>query len=102
MLDSGATLNLKNIGMSYLKYECNIVTKYKVGLTGWPLTIKFASPSEISTVEEIRRLCQALNVGDCKLVAQTRRQQQAHLEILAMCEATGESVGKKQKQRPSV
>jgi hypothetical protein len=52
--------------MSYLKYERNIVTKYKVELVGWPLTIKFASPSKIGTVDEIHRLRQALKDGDCK------------------------------------
>jgi hypothetical protein len=85
--------------MSYLKYEHNIITKYKVKLVGWPLTIKFASPSEIGTVDEIHRLCQALKVGDCKWIAQMWRQQQAHLEMPAMWEAAGESVGKKRKQR---
>jgi hypothetical protein len=85
--------------MSYLKYEHDIVTKYKVELVGWPLTIKFASPSEIGTVDEICRLHQALKIRDCKGVAQTQRQQQAHLEMLAMQEAAGESVGKKRKQR---
>jgi hypothetical protein len=83
--------------MSYLKYEHDIITKYKVELLGWPITIKFTSPSEIGTIDEIRRLRQAFK--DCKWVVQTRRQQQAHLEMLAARAVAGEPVVKKRKQR---
>jgi hypothetical protein len=85
--------------MSYVNYERDIVTKYKVKLTGWPPTVKFASPSEIGTVDDIRLLRQALKVGDCKWMVQTRRQQLAHAEVLAARVAAGEVVGKKRKQR---
>jgi hypothetical protein len=95
----GAILNLKSVGMSYIKYERDIVTKYKVKLIGWPPTVKFASPSEIGTVDDIRLVRQALIVGDCKWMVQTRRQQQAHIEMLEARVAAGEVVGKKRKQR---
>jgi hypothetical protein len=85
--------------MSYVNYERDIVTKYKVKIIGWPSAVKFASPSEIGTVDDIRLLRQALKVGDCKWMVQTRRQQQAHIETLAARVAAGEVVGKKRKQR---
>lgn len=85
--------------MSYVNYERDIVTRYKVKLVGWPPAVKFASPSEIGTVDDIRLLRQALKVGDCKWIIQTRRQQQAHIETLAARVASGEVVGKKRKQR---
>jgi hypothetical protein len=44
---TGAILNIKNVSMSYMKYDCDIVSKYKVELLGWPTSIKFANPSEI-------------------------------------------------------
>jgi hypothetical protein len=92
-------LNLKNISMSYVNYERDIITKYKIKLIGWPTAVKFASPSEIGTVDDIRLLRQALKVGDCKWMVLTRRQQQAHIETLAARVAAGEVVGKKRKQR---
>ena len=63
---TGAILNLKNVIMSYVKYEHNIISKYKVEIVGWPASIKFANPSEIGTVDEIRKLHEALRVGECK------------------------------------
>jgi hypothetical protein len=88
-----------NVGMSYVKYECDIVTKYKVELLGWPVTIKFTNPSEISTVDDIRKLCQALKDGACKWVVQLQRQQEAHIKMITVREAIGESTVKKIKER---
>jgi hypothetical protein len=85
--------------MSYRNYEHDIITKYKVKLIGWPPAVQFANPSEIRTVDNIRKLREALKVGDCKWIVQTRRQQQEHIEMLAARVAAGESVGKKRKQR---
>ncbi|KAF8239106.1 hypothetical protein L208DRAFT_1478308 [Tricholoma matsutake] len=46
-------LNIKNVSMSYMKYDCNIISKYKVELLGWPTSVKFANPLEIGTIGEI-------------------------------------------------
>ncbi|KAF8226330.1 hypothetical protein L208DRAFT_1302540, partial [Tricholoma matsutake] len=93
------TNHQRNISMSYIKYECDIVTKYKVELLGWPIAVKFANPSEIGTVGDIRQLRQALKVGECKWVAQSRWQQVDHAEKLAAREAAGEPGIKKRKER---
>ena len=85
--------------MCYVKYDRDIVSKHKVKIVGWPKAVKFANPSEIGTVDEIRKLCQALKVGECMWVAQSRRQQAAHTEMLATRVAAGELVVKKRKQR---
>ena len=69
--------------MCYVKYEQDIISKHKVELVGWPAAIKFSNPSEIGTVEEIRKLRQALKVGDCKWITQSRRQQAAYAAMLA-------------------
>ena len=97
--DTGLILNLKNVGMCYRKYDQNIVTKHKVELVGWPASIKFANPSEIGTVDEIRKLRQALMVGECKWIVQSRGQQAAYAEKVARKVAAGEQVAKKRKQR---
>jgi hypothetical protein len=85
--------------MCYKNYERDIVTKHKAELIGWPATIKFANPSEIGTVQEIRKLRQTLKVGECKWIVQSRRQQAAYAEKLAAKEATGGLVVKKRKER---
>lgn len=85
--------------MCYVKYEQDIVTKYKVELVGWPTSIKFSNPSEIGTVGDIRKLRQALKVGECKWIVQSRGQQAAYAEMLAKKVAAGERVVKKRKER---
>lgn len=92
-------MNLKNVRMCYVNYEIDIVTKHKVELVGWPASIKFANPSEIGTIEDIRKLRQALKVGECKWIAQSRGQQAAYAQNLARKAASGEQVVKKRKQR---
>ena len=85
--------------MSYVKYEQSIIIRYKVELIGWPALIRFANPSEIGTVNEIRSLCQALKVRDCKWVVQLQWQQVAYAEKLAARAAAGQLVVKKRKPR---
>lgn len=85
--------------MCYVKYERDIVTKHKVELVGWPASIKFANPSEIGTVEDIRNLRQVLKVGECKWIVQTRGQQAAYAVMLERKLAAGELVVRKRKQR---
>ena len=81
--------------MCYVNYEIDIVTKHKVELVGWPASIKFANPSEIGTIEDIRKLRQALKVGECKWISQSRGQQAAYAQNLARKAASGEQVVKK-------
>ena len=85
--------------MCYVKYDRDIVSKHKVKIVGWPEAVKFANPSEIGTVDKIRKLRQALKVGNCKWVVQSRRQQAAHAEMLAAKVAASKLAVKKRKQR---
>lgn len=85
--------------MSYIKYEIEIVTRYKIELVGWPPSIQFASPSVIGTIADLRMLRLALHAGECKWVAQSRGQQVAYAEKLAARVAGGELLVKKRKER---
>ena len=96
---TGLILNLRNVGMCYVNYKRDIMTKHKAEIVGWPTTIKFANPSEIGTVEEIRKLRRALTVGECKWIIQSRGQQVAYAEKLAAKVAAGGLVVKKRKER---
>jgi hypothetical protein len=92
-------LNKKNVTMSYIKYEIEIVTRHKVELLGWPPGIQFASPSVIGTIADLCMLRSALRTGECKWVVQTRGQQVAYAKKLAARVAGGESLVKKRKER---
>jgi hypothetical protein len=93
------TLKKKNVVMNYVNYETAIVEKYKVDLVGWPATIKFANPSAIGTVDDIRALRNALKTGECKWIIQTKRQQAMHAEMLKNKREAGVAIGKKRKER---
>jgi hypothetical protein len=85
--------------MNYMNYETAIVEKYKVELVGWPPHIPFANPSTLGTMDAVRSLRSALQVGECKWVAQTLRQQAAHADKLKALRESGQIIGKKRKER---
>jgi hypothetical protein len=85
--------------MNYINYDTCIVIKYNVRLAGWPSTIKFGNPSTIGTVDDIRTLRTALQVGSCKWIILTGRQQAAHLKSVEALKEAGTVVGKKRKVR---
>jgi hypothetical protein len=92
-------LNKKNVTMNYINYDRAIVEKYKAKLVGWPKGLKFANPSAIGTVDDIRALRNALKTGECKWIALTKRQQAEHTKMLTDKQEAGEVVGKKRKER---
>jgi hypothetical protein len=83
--------------MNYVNYDTSIVIKYKAQLVGWPSTIKFGNPSTIGTVDDIRTLHTALQVGSCKWIILTVHQQAAHLKSVEALREAGTVVGKKRK-----
>jgi hypothetical protein len=89
----------KAINMNYVNYDIAIVQKHRVELVGWPDGIPFANPSAIGTVGAVRILREALIVGDCKWIAQTKRQQGVHAAMLKTKRDAGDPIGKKRKQR---
>ena len=67
--------NRRDLAMSYANYNNAICTDLKVQLQEWPIGIKFATPSSISTMGEIKTLHRALNTGECTWVAMNRSEQ---------------------------
>ncbi|TFK58419.1 hypothetical protein BDN72DRAFT_913392, partial [Pluteus cervinus] len=61
-------IHLPNKKMNYENYDAAIVAKHKVRLEGWPEGIDFGSPANIMTVDEARKLRDALKHGTCKWV----------------------------------
>ncbi|KAF9441024.1 hypothetical protein P691DRAFT_685393, partial [Macrolepiota fuliginosa MF-IS2] len=58
-----------NTHMSYTNYDSDIRLCYKVQLQGWPVGVKFTSPSHITTMSEIGVLHRALSSEECSWVA---------------------------------
>ncbi|KAF8344691.1 hypothetical protein F5887DRAFT_850888, partial [Amanita rubescens] len=89
----------EKVVMNYQNYDKSIVLKYKVKLDGWPVNIKFANPSDISTVDEIRSLRQALQTGNCHWVRLSEAQYTEHVNNVTQREDSGQAVGHKRKER---
>lgn len=71
--------------MNYATYGDAIVAKHNVRLTGWTYEKGVVNPGDISPVEELRKLCDALVSGAC------------HWEIVPEPERTV-ATGKKRKR----
>lgn len=84
--------------MNYNNYDVNVVLKYKVRLTGWPLD-KFVSPYNITTIDELRDLRNALRCGSCFWMGLLKRQVMQHVKEMEEQTAAGEVLGKKRKER---
>ena len=67
--------NRRDLVMSYANYNNVIRTDLKVQLRGWPIGIKFATPSSIGTMGEIKTLHGALKTGECTWVAMNQSEQ---------------------------
>ena len=85
--------------MNYVNYEKLIIQKYRVKLVGWPDDIKFTNPASLTSVEELRKLRQALRTHSCHWVKLSERDLRQHEESIAQRESAGGSVGRKRKQR---
>lgn len=93
------SLGNKKVKMNYFNYETAIVEVLGQRLVGWPKTVKFANPSEIGTVNEIRMLRDHLKSGQCHWVKLTRSQLDEHIADLRSRREAGETVGKPRKKR---
>jgi len=85
--------------VNYANYDRSIVQKYHVKLDGWPATIPFATPHNISTVDEIRLLRHSLLEKTCKWVKLSKDEVKKHMETYAAKVKEGILVGRKRKVR---
>jgi hypothetical protein len=85
--------------MNYVNYEGSIVQKYHVKLDGWPVSIAFATPHNISTIDEIRLLQHHLLKKTCKWVKLNQAKVKKHMETYAAKVKEGIIVGHKWKVR---
>ncbi|KAG2049247.1 hypothetical protein BDR06DRAFT_866438, partial [Suillus hirtellus] len=88
----------KDIMMNYSNYETAIVETYGVHLVEWPQGVNFTSPSNISTVGDIRRLQDALKAWMCYWTTLSPAEVKAHTAELDAHRSAGEVVHKLQKK----
>jgi hypothetical protein len=67
-------LNCWNLSISYFNYNLAVCSIYKVELYGWPLGIKFTSPSNIGAMDEIKILYNTIKSRECTWIAMSRAQ----------------------------
>lgn len=84
--------------MNYVNYHTAIVEKHRAKLFGWPLD-KFAPPSEINTVGELRKLRAALASGETYWRRLTPREVTAHMDKVQELQEGGQVIGRKRKTR---
>ena len=85
--------------MNYVNYEKSIILKYHVKLVDWPDDVKFTNPTSLTSVEDLRKLRQALRTQTCHWVKLSNRDIKHLQESINAREAAGESVGRKRKRR---
>ena len=95
----GQILKSDNVMMNYLNYNKSIIQKHHVKLVGWPKNIKFITPANLSSVDEVRALIHALKSEECRWVSLSTADVEEHMASIVACEAAGEQIGRKRKQR---
>ncbi|KAF9439465.1 hypothetical protein P691DRAFT_786547, partial [Macrolepiota fuliginosa MF-IS2] len=55
----------KELRMSYGKFDTNIQLAHKVQICGWPTSVKFISPYEVTVISDVCLLHNALKGGEC-------------------------------------
>ncbi|KAF8180068.1 hypothetical protein K438DRAFT_1445987, partial [Mycena galopus ATCC 62051] len=68
MIKTGLVLACKRTkcAMNYERYIKVVVLGYRCALLGWPNSVNFTSPTNISTVDDMRTLRDALKDGTCR------------------------------------
>lgn len=84
--------------MNYANYEKAIVLLYGVKIVGWPLE-GFISPSNITSITDMRKLRDVWKTGACKWVRLTQAELDAHAASIEARQKNGEVVGKPRKKR---
>jgi hypothetical protein len=98
MSDIGIVTNNKKVKMNYANYETSIIQQMGVHLVGWPKSVKFVNPLQISTVLEICTLHNNVKSGACHWVKLSRGQLDTHCADMEEQQEPGETVGRQRKK----
>lgn len=87
--------------MNYPNYDEVIVQGRRVKLLGWSKNVKFANPSDIGILKDLKRLREDLQSGACRWVSLTVAEVEEHMAEIEARRAQGEVIGKPRKKRAS-
>lgn len=85
--------------MNYVNYDDAIVNARHVMLKGWPKGVKFANPSDIAVIKDLRTLRDDLKSGKCFWYKATAREVEKHMDEVQRRRDLGETIGKPRKKR---
>jgi hypothetical protein len=91
----------KRVKMNYTNYELQIVERYSIALTGWPVSGHVRNPSKIGGRQEVEKLLNALQSETCKWVRLTKEQLTARIAQNKARQAAGEKVYQPRRVRGS-
>lgn len=84
--------------MNYMNYDKAIIQKHHIKLIGWPKNVKFVTPANLSSIDEVRTLRHVLKSNECRWVRLSQAEVDEHMATIVEREAAGEQVGRKRKQ----
>lgn len=87
--------------MNYVNYHNSIVEARRAKLVGWPKGIKFANPSDIGILKDLRILRDDLRSGKCFWKKLSAVEVDEHMAEIEERREQGEIVGKPRKKRVS-
>jgi hypothetical protein len=85
--------------MNYVNYDKSIVQSHHVKIVGWPESVPFITPSNMTRCDDARNLLHALRSNTCHWVRLSRTEVNEHMDSICQREAAGETVGRKRKER---
>ncbi|KIJ59174.1 hypothetical protein HYDPIDRAFT_33466 [Hydnomerulius pinastri MD-312] len=95
----GAMTKKQNIRMNFVNFDVTIKSKLGIDLMGWPADAKFQSPFNMTNIEHVRSLRDALKSGTCRWVHMSPQERREHADALQAHRASGEIVNKPHKKR---
>ncbi|KAF8144827.1 hypothetical protein K438DRAFT_1782450 [Mycena galopus ATCC 62051] len=100
-LKNGLVLACKRTrcAMNYERYIRVVVLGYGVILIGWPKSVEFTSPTNISSIDDLRVLYEALKDGTCRWKVLTAKEKEKWRKEYEEKIASGEIVEQARKER---
>ncbi|KIJ60163.1 hypothetical protein HYDPIDRAFT_64863, partial [Hydnomerulius pinastri MD-312] len=89
----------KQTRLNYTNFESSIKVKHAIDKKGWPNGIPFTSPYNISNVEQVRVLRDALKRGNCFFYKMTPREYREFEKELEARRDRGETISAPRKKR---
>ena len=85
--------------MSYKNFEHDIMEKYKLKVVGWPDGLEVKNPSDIGSIDDLRRINRAWKSGQARFIELTGAEKKALAAKIKAREEAGELATRKRAER---